>query len=123
VELMTGTFYLAVLALAAAFGAVVAHLGFSWGVQAGVACAVGVLGCVAVHQWRLKQGKGQSELDAMDAGQTVRITEWKADGTARVSYRGSTWDAELANPAEPRAEVMGIIGTRGNILIIGKPRV
>jgi membrane protein implicated in regulation of membrane protease activity len=59
----------------------------------------------------------------MDAGQTVRVMEWKADGCARVAYRGSMWDAELADAAQPKAEVMAIVGTRGNVLIIGKPTI
>ena len=29
---------------------------------------------------------------------------WKDDGTARVNYRGTQWDAELAAPGETRAE-------------------
>jgi membrane protein implicated in regulation of membrane protease activity len=122
-ELLTGTFYLAVLALAAAVGAIAAHAGLDWHFQAAAACVVGVLGCVAVNRWREIKGVAHSELDMMDAGQTVRVMEWKPDGRARVSYRGSSWDAELADASQPRAEVMAIVGTKGNLLIIGKPAV
>jgi len=51
-------------------------------------------------------------------GQTVRIAAWKDDGTARVIYRGTQWDAELSTPASARAETMFIVGTRGSRLII-----
>ncbi len=120
-ELITGTFYLAVLAAAAAFGAIAAHMGLSWQTQAMIASAVAVAGCVAVNKWRVSKQGEKSPLDTLDAGQTVRVVEWKSDGTARVAYRGSTWDAELADSTLPRAEVMAIVGTRGNTLIIGKP--
>jgi membrane protein implicated in regulation of membrane protease activity len=122
-ELLTGTFYLAVLGVAAAAAAIAAHMGIDWQTQAGIACVVGVVGCFAVHKLRLSRGTTASDLDTMDAGQTVRVLEWKPDGTARVAYRGSTWDAELSEPGLPRAEVMAIVGTRGNTLLIGKPQV
>jgi membrane protein implicated in regulation of membrane protease activity len=120
-ELITGTFYLAVLALAAACGAIAAHVGLDWQTQAGLASVVAVLGCIGVNRWRAQHTPDVGSLANMDAGQTVRVTQWKDDGTARVAYRGTTWDAELADPSQPRAEVMAIVGTRGNTLIIGKP--
>jgi membrane protein implicated in regulation of membrane protease activity len=122
-ELVTGTFYLAVLAVAAGCGALLAHFGASWHMQALVACVAAVLGCFAVNRWRATHVATRTDLDALDAGQTVRVVDWKPDGTARVAYRGTTWDAELADPAQPRAEVMAIVGTRGNTLIIGKPSI
>ena len=96
-------------------------MGLGWQTQAIVASAVAVAGCIAVNKWRESKQGEKSELDTLDAGQTVRVVEWKSDGTARVAYRGSTWDAELSDTALPRAEVMAIVGTRGNTLIIGKP--
>ncbi len=122
-ELITGTFYLAVLAVAAACGALAAHAGISWEIQAAIAAVVAILGTLWVNRWRATHNATKSALDNMDAGQTVRVVEWKSDGTARVAYRGSTWDAELADASLPRGEVMAIVGTRGNTLIIGKPAV
>jgi membrane protein implicated in regulation of membrane protease activity len=122
-ELLTGTFYLAVLAAAAAVGALAAHFGLDWHWQAAIACVMAIVGCIAVHRWRERKAEQTSELDTMDTGQTVRVIEWKEDGSARVAYRGSMWDAQLADPAQPRAEVMAIVGTRGNTLVIGKPDV
>jgi membrane protein implicated in regulation of membrane protease activity len=120
-ELITGTFYLAVLAAAAAVGAVAAHMGLSWQTQAIIASVVAVAGCIFVQKWRISKQGEKNPLDTLDAGQTVSVVEWKSDGTARVAYRGSTWDAELSDASLPRAEVMAIVGTRGNTLIIGKP--
>jgi membrane protein implicated in regulation of membrane protease activity len=120
-ELITGTFYLAVLAVAAAVGAIAAHMGLSWQTQAIIASVVAVAGCVFVQKWRLSKLGEKNPLDTLDAGQTVSVIEWKSDGTARVAYRGTTWDAVLSDATQPRAEVMAIVGTRGNTLIIGKP--
>jgi membrane protein implicated in regulation of membrane protease activity len=122
-ELITGTFYLAVLALAAAVGALAAHMGLNWQTQAMMASACALVGCFLVHKWRLSKQGEKNPLDTLDAGQTVSVVEWKSDGTARVAYRGSTWDAELSDASLPRAEIMAIVGTRGNTLIIGKPSV
>ena len=48
----------------------------------------------------------------LDVGQMVRVQSWGPGRTARVSYRGSTWDAELAAPDTPQAENMYITETR-----------
>ena len=47
---------------------------------------------------------------------------WNADGTARVNYRGSTWDAELESPGVPRAATLYIVATRGSLLILSDRR-
>ena len=52
----------------------------------------------------------------------MRVEIWNADGTARVNYRGSTWDAELATPEVPRAATLYIVATRGSRLILSDRR-
>ena len=47
---------------------------------------------------------------------------WNADGTARVAYRGTQWDAELASADTPRAETLYIVGTRGSVLLLSDHR-
>ena len=59
---------------------------------------------------------------SLDIGQTVRVETWNADGTARVNYRGTTWDAELATPDVPHAATMYIVATRGSRLILSDRR-
>ena len=44
------------------------------------------------------------------------------DGTARVEYRGTQWDAEMAAGEGTRAETMYIVGVRGSTLVIAAQR-
>lgn len=115
-ELLTGTFYLVALAVAFAVGGVVAWSGGPFSAQLLIAGALAVAGTFAAHRWR-RRGVAPPD-ESLDVGQTVRIATWKDDGTARVIYRGTQWDAELATPLIPRAETMVIVGTRGSRLII-----
>ena len=52
----------------------------------------------------------------------MKVLAWKDDGGARVSYRGTQWDAELARPHVKRAETMYIVGARGSTLLIADHR-
>ena len=58
--------------------------------------------------------------DPLDVGQAVQVLIWNPDGTARVGYRGSEWDAELASAGTPHAETMYIVGTRANVLVLSE---
>jgi len=117
VELTTGTFYLLAVGAAFVIGGLVAWLGFEVWVQFAVATAASVLGIVFAHRWR----KGRAEapqMPGLDIGQTVKVIEWREDGSARVQYRGSYWDAELAGADTPRRDTMSIKETRGSVLIL-----
>jgi len=97
VELLTGTFYLLVLGVAACGGAVLAYLGFSFGAQAGVATVIGIAGVAFVHRFRVKTGKDGKSINAIDVGQRVTLESWvnESQGLARVHYRGTLWDAKV----------------------------
>lgn len=116
-ELVTGTFYLLAIGVAAALGGVAALLGAGAEVQFAVAGVLGVALTIAAHRWRLARATPPPQ-PPLDVGQAVRVEAWHADGTARVAYRGSDWDAELAAPDTPRAETMYIVATRGNVLVV-----
>ena len=120
-ELLTGTFYLLVLGLAVACGGIAAWLGASAAFQWLTAGILGVVGVALLEQW--KRGRGAAARQpALDVGQMVRVQSWGPDRTARVSYRGSTWDAELATPDTPQGETMYIAATRGSVLILSDRR-
>ena len=95
VELITGTFYLLMIAVGLAAAALAAHAGASLTVQMLVAAAVGGGTVVAWHWKRSKSpkpAKAQANRDVqMDIGETVHVTRWNADGTASVKYRGAQW--------------------------------
>ncbi|HWI82734.1 NfeD family protein [Ramlibacter sp.] len=95
VELLTGTFYLLMLAIGLAAGALAAHAGASMSVQLVTA---GVVGGGAVAAWHVRRRKRPAEPAAganpdvnMDVGETVQVHAWDADGTATVKYRGANW--------------------------------
>jgi membrane protein implicated in regulation of membrane protease activity len=121
VELATGTFYL--LAVGAAFfiGGLVAWIGLEGWIQFAVAAAASVAGVAAAHRWR--KGHAQApQMPGPDIGQTVKVIEWRENGAARVHYRGTDWDAELATAQTPRQETMVIQEMRGSVLVLAAPR-
>jgi len=120
-ELLTGTFYLLAIGIAAALGGLAAWLGASPAVQFAVAGVLGVLLTIAAHRWRLAHATPPPP-PALDIGQAVRVESWNPNGSARVAYRGSTWDAELATPDVPRSETLYIVATRGSVLVLSDRR-
>lgn len=121
VELATGTFYLLAVGAAFAIGGFAAWLGLEPWVQFAVASLFSIVGVSAAHRWRVTRAQ-PPQMPSLDLGQTVRVIEWRENGTARVHYRGSYWDAELASPETPRGETMTIQDMRGSTLVLGELR-
>ena len=121
-ELFTGTFYLLAVGGAFALGGAAAWLGGSTPVQLLIGGVFGVAGTIAAHQWRKLHAMPAPQA-ALDVGQEVQVLAWHDNGTARVNYRGTQWDAEVAASSAARAQTMYIVATRGSTLIIapGKP--
>jgi membrane protein implicated in regulation of membrane protease activity len=126
-ELASGTFYLLMIALGLAAGALAAQFGSTQPVQLLVAAVVGG-GATALWHWRRISGAGPALPTArdrdvnLDIGERVHVTAWASDGTARVSYRGSTWTARLQPGAAPVAGEYVVAAVEGNWLILA-PRV
>jgi membrane protein implicated in regulation of membrane protease activity len=122
-ELVSGTFYLLVIGLGAFAAAVVAWMGGHVVVQAIVGSVVAFAGAWAVHRWHASQRKddgGRSNL--LDRGQAVVLEGWENEpaGIARVKYRGTSWDARMAQP-EPRpvpGSTLYIDAMEGNLLVV-----
>ena len=117
-ELVTNTFYLLAIGIAFAIGGAAAFLGASIGVQWLIAGVLAFAGTIAAHRWRLSRGEPAAQPD-LDVGARVRVETWHPDGTARVLYRGTHWDAVLASDATPRRPTMYIVATRGSTLVLG----
>jgi membrane protein implicated in regulation of membrane protease activity len=116
-ELFTGTFYLLAVGVAFALGGLAAWLGAELPAQLLIAGAFAVAGTVAAHQWRQRRALPLPQ-SGLDVGQEVQVLAWHDNGTARVNYRGTQWDAQVASPQTPRAQTMYIVDTRGSTLII-----
>src|SRR5438132_14316092 len=93
-ELVTGTFYLLVLGIAALVGAGVGYASGALVWQAIGAAIVAVAGVVWVH--RYKQTLSPKRMQGLDFGQPAAFDSWvnRSAGPARVKYRDRTWDAQ-----------------------------
>ena len=99
-ELVTGTFYLLVLGAGAFAAAVTSWAGGNALIQAFVGGAVAIGGAWFVHHWHEAHRKAdEGRANFLDRGQPVVLEQWanEAAGLARVKYRGTTWDARVAN--------------------------
>jgi membrane protein implicated in regulation of membrane protease activity len=120
-ELLTGTFYLLAIGIAVALGGTAAWLGASTEAQFAVAGVLGVALTIAAHRLRVARATPPPQ-PSLDIGHAVKVATWSADGRARVDYRGSTWDAELASPDVARAETLYIVAVRGSVLVLSDRR-
>jgi len=121
VELLTGTFYLLAVGFAFVAGGVVALMDGSLEMQLIVGGVLSVVGVMVAHQWRLRRASPEPQA-SLDLGQSVRVLTWRDDGTARVEYRGTQWDADMAAGEATRAETMYIVDVRGSTLVIAAQR-
>ena len=121
-ELLSGTFYLLMLAIGTVAGALAAHLGASPTVQltlsalvGGVAAALGYL----VRRRRPGQPPARAERSVnLDVGEVVQVEHWQADGTALIRYRGAPWTAMLRPGAEARPGPQRVVELVGSRLLV-----
>ena len=123
VELVTGTFYLLVLGIAAFGAAAAAYFGFDFAAQSIVAAGVAGIGCYGVHVYRARNRAQQ--MAPIDAGNPASFESWvdAPARLARVRYRGATWDARVegADALEPGATLY-VLAADGNTLKVAKNR-
>jgi membrane protein implicated in regulation of membrane protease activity len=123
IELLTGTFYLLVIGVGAFAGAAVAWAGGGFLAQAVGACAVALVGAWYVRRWHAsKQKDGGAKDNFLDLGQPVVLESWVDPGSrmARVTYRGTTWDARVAAGAQAEpGQTLIINGQDGSTLLVG----
>ena len=86
-----------------------------------VAGALGVVLVIAAHHGRVRR-EPPAPPPALDIGQPVTVRSWHRDGRARVAYRGTLWDAELADPNVSREAPLYIVATRGSVLVLSNTR-
>ncbi len=120
-ELLTGTFYLLVFGVAALVGALVAWLGGAFWLQVLSAAIAALLGTYLVHRWWQNHPKDSAAQNSLEVGQTVVFESWvnEANLTARVKYRGSSWDAKVTGVAKPN-DVLTITATEQGVLLVSK---
>ena len=123
VELLTGTFYLLMLGVAAFGAALAAWLGLAFSAQTIVAGVISAAGCYGVHVYRARNRAQQ--MPPIDAGMPASFESWLDAGArlARVRYRGASWDARVEGleAIEPGATVY-VLAADGNTLRVAKNR-
>ena len=123
IELVTGTFYLLVLGIAALVGAGVGYASGALVWQAIGAAVVAIAGVIWVH--RYKQTLSPKRMQGLDFGQPAAFDSWinKGAGHAPVKYRDALWDAQIAGEAagEP-GEILYITSVDGSTLKVSKTR-
>jgi membrane protein implicated in regulation of membrane protease activity len=124
VELVTGTFYLLMLAIGMAAGALAAHAGASVTLQIVVSA---VVGGGAVVAWHLRRARDPARLPArsnpdvnLDVGETVHVDAWQPDGTASVKYRGAQWTVVHRGGTPAVAGTYRVAEVVGNRLVVDK---
>lgn len=118
IEMLSGTFYLLAIAVAFIAGGLVDFLGGSFLVQFVTTGVLGSAGCfIAYYYQQANKEKHQTQIE-FDLGQRVLVLTWNDDGSARVSYRGSQWNAIAATPQTPRNKEMVIVRVQGSTLVL-----
>ena len=121
-ELASGTFYLLMLALGCAAGALAAHAGLGFNAQVITGALVGISATAAWHLRRARQPRSapaESNRDVnLDIGQTVVVRAWSADGSTHVSYRGANWSAAFQGEGVPAPGPHAIVAMRGSQLML-----
>lgn len=116
-EMVTGTFYLLVIAIALAVGGSSALLGLGLVWQLVLGAITGVAGTVILRRWKSGQTAEASHA-SLDIGLPVKIIKWNDNGSARVFYRGAEWDAELESADTPREGTLYIKAVQGSALVL-----
>lgn len=123
-ELLSGSFYLLMLALGAAGAGIGAVVGLDQTLQLVVAAALGGGSVYMWHRVLLRRGALDTEghdttgLGHLDVGERVTVQTWATDGTARVHYRGSDWIARFHGAHVPAAGLHRIRAIESNYLVL-----
>lgn len=120
-ELVSGTFYLLMLAIGAVAGALAAHAGLPPPGHWIAFTVVGGGAVIALYLGRRMLSRRTPEgarHDNLDLGATVDVSAWSADGVARVHYRGSDWSARPLRHGALHTGPHRIAGQDGNVLLI-----
>ena len=122
-ELVTGTFFLLVLGIAAFAGSAAAWFGLGFWTESLCAAVVAVAGVLWVRQLRKKSP--QADMASLDVGQAVTFEAWvsRDQGAARVKYRNTHWDAAVEGERDfDQGQVLFIHAVDGNTLKVSKAK-
>lgn len=123
-ELASGSFYLLMLAVGAAAGALAAHLGLA---PAGQMLTAALLGGAAIMGWYRHRSRAPRAAPAasnpdvnLDIGQSVHVDGWSTEGLAQVHYRGAAWQARFIGSAPAQGGRHVIRAIEGSCLLLDR---
>jgi len=123
-ELLTGTFYLLMLAIGLAAGALSAHLGLGLTAQLVLAAVVGSVTTAVLYFIRRRRPSDPSVRSLrsvnLDVGEIIQIEAWQPDGTASVRYRGAQWQAMTRSGQPEGSGSYRVAELVGNKLVVEK---
>ncbi len=127
-EVLTGTFYVLVLAIASVAGSFLAKAGLATHWQVLGAAMVTLLGWFWL---RRRNTSAPNEAQALDVGEWIDIDSW-TDGVGSAQYRGAHWSVEVSPetdqppgidaPSSLQPGKYRIQALRGNRLIVDRRR-
>jgi membrane protein implicated in regulation of membrane protease activity len=123
-ELATGTFYLLMVAIGTAAGALAAHAGLPFTGQLLVASVIGGAGVAAWHRRRQQQPAGPRAAENpdlnLDVGSRVQVPAWGPERQARVTHRGAAWNARYVGSGDPMPGEHVIVAVEGTQLALDR---
>jgi membrane protein implicated in regulation of membrane protease activity len=122
-ELLSGTFFLLMLSIGMAAGAISAYAGAATPIQLTVAAVVGGAAVLLWYRWRnthLTPPDAANPDLHLDVGEIVQVEHWAADGSASVKYRGAHWAAMHRPGVVPAPGAHRIAEMIGNRLLLDK---
>lgn len=121
-ELFTGTFVLLMIAIGLGLAGTVAGLGMPLAGQLVAAALGSALAWFVLRRWRRRADEARDPQSDpglnLDIGRTVQVETWQPDGTTQVHYRGSVWQARLADGAAARPGTYRIHAIEGSRLVL-----
>lgn len=122
-EVLSGTFYLLVIATAFGLAGLGAWFGLTWALQMVIVAATAMLGIWVLRRSGVlrKVGHTDDRRDAnvnMDIGQTIQVDAWREDGTARARHRGAEWEVKLVPDAPRMPGPHTIVEVRGSQFLV-----
>ncbi|MDQ3261380.1 MAG: NfeD family protein [Pseudomonadota bacterium] len=123
IEVMTGTFFLLVLGIAAFAGGLAAYWGAGVLPQVVSTGFIAAIGLFTVHRWRQSRSSDAPPDRPLDVGEAVTLESWvdQSSKRIRVKYRGTAWDAQLVGDANVQLnDTLYICGVQGSQLKVSR---
>jgi membrane protein implicated in regulation of membrane protease activity len=124
-ELMSGTFYLLMIAIGFVAGGLAHWAGAGLAIELPVAALVSFVAVLGLRRSRFGISKRRDASHDpnvnLDIGETLQVPHWH-DGHARAMYRGAEWDVDLAPGETEGAALYQIVAMHGSRLVVGAKR-